>query len=146
MICDPHSTHCVEAIAALNRLLPALGCSLARYTAQGGVWAPSGSDAWIEAIQRTAKDHAWYAQHLEETIQALGGQPIHGGFPTRFTIDNDLDVRYMAGRVADELRNLLPLIEDTLASVAEIAPARRIVEEILGNTRGHIEALDGLRT
>lgn len=129
----------------MNRLLPAVACSLARYAAQGGMWAPAGCDAWGEAIRRTAKDHGWYAERLEETIHALGGQPVRGNFPTRYTIDNDLDVRYMARRIADELRNLLPLVEETLAGVAEIALARRIVEEILGNTRGHIEALDGLR-
>lgn len=145
MICDSHSTYGVETIAALNRLLPAVAHSLACYTAQGGVWAPPGSDAWNAAIHRTAKDHAGYAQCLEETIHALGGQPIRGNFPTRFTIDNDLDVRYMARRVADELRCLLSLVEETLALVADVAAARQIVEEILGNTRGHIEALDALR-
>lgn len=144
MICHPHLLHPTEALEMLNRLLPALNCSLARYLEYGNPWAPAGTEAWTAAIHRVAHDHALYAQRLEEVIRELHGRPNFGSFPIRFTAINDLDVRHLAGRVAAELRATLPLLEEAVAAVADVASARHLAEEILGNSRGHLEALDAL--
>ena len=133
-----------QALAALDRLLPALHRSLAEYLSYATPWTPPGCEALGEAIARVAADHRWYCERLVSAIRALGGIPQFGEFPSRYSDMHDLAINYSARQLADELRGSLSLIEDCVAATAGVACARELAEEILGNTRGHLEALERL--
>jgi bacterioferritin (cytochrome b1) len=133
-----------EALDALNRLLPALNRSLAVYLSYAPPWTPPGCESLHEAVARVAADHLWYCERLVETVRALRGTPQFGEFPSRYGDLHDLAINYSARQLVAELRGNLPLIEDCVAATAGVAPARELAEEILGNTRGHLELLEKL--
>ena len=133
-----------RALAAFDRLLPALHRSLAQYLSYATPWTPPGCEALSDAVARVAVDHRWYCERLVEVIRALGGVPQFGEFPSRYSDMHDLAVNHSARQLLQELRGSLPLIEDCVTATAGVASARELAEEICGNTRGHLEALEGL--
>ena len=130
-----------EAVAALNDLLAVLCRSLPAYLADARPWSRLGSWRAQSALDRMTDDLRLYVRRLAEQIDALGGLPDCGRFPTEFTAKNDLAVRFLVGEIIDHLDQDAATIKRLAARLENIPAAHALAEEILGNVKGHADVL-----
>ncbi len=134
-----------HALHMLNRLLEMLYRSLPVYLQGCPPWVPRGRERACEAIGHLAIDHLHYAERVAEAIQALGGQPHPGRFPSDFAALNDVSLDCLLSRVLELARRDLRCLEQMVPELTPHVRLRDLADEILGNTRGHLEILEELR-
>jgi len=130
-----------ETLPVLNRLLNCLSRSLPAYLAETSTYENPDSAPIRAAIDRLASDQRRYADRVAEAIVARGGRPNPGRFPREFTAKNDLSVSYLLHDVIDLLDQDIALFEQYAKELEGAASLHALAEEILGNAKGHLDAL-----
>lgn len=129
-----------DVTAVLNRLLRIVYRSLPVYLAEAKPWLDGGETA--RAVERIAADQMRLAQRVADALRERGGPAHLGSFPTGFTAKHDLGPRFLLEEVVGHLERDVALIEACVADLACLPHTRSLAEEILGNTRGHLETLE----
>lgn len=135
----------VDPVDSLNRLLQVLYRSLPVYLQSAKPWHARCNEAVCDALANLAEDQQHYARRVAEAIQEAGGRIEPGCFPTSFTGLHDVSADYLR-RLAIELQTRdIACIEQCLASLSNDPRLRPLVEEVLGNAKGHLEMLEECR-
>jgi hypothetical protein len=130
-----------EAVPILNRLLAVLCRSLPAYLASAAPWAKTDHRAIRVALERLSADQRLYAQRVAEAIVRCGGRPDPGGFPPEFAAKNDLAIGFLLREVIEYQEQDLSAIEYCAAQLENTPALHALAEEILGNAKGHLDAL-----
>jgi hypothetical protein len=131
----------IPTIRVLNELLRILCRSLPAYLADAKPWAQSGEQQLRAALDHLVADQQRYAQRVTEAVTACGAKPDPGRFPTEFTAKNDLSLEFLRREVIQWQERDVAVIERCAAQLEDIATLHSLAEEILGNTRGHLDIL-----
>ena len=143
-ISDP-AMNSFQAIEVLNELLRVLCRSLPAYLADAKPWAQSEDRRLAAALDRLVVDQQHYARLVSDAITAEGGRPDPGQFPMRWTAKNDLSIEFLRQEVIGQLEQSIPVIEGCAAQLESVAAFHALAEEVLGNTRGHLDILREMR-
>ncbi len=130
-----------QAIPVLNELLSVLCRSLPAYLADAKPWAQSEDRPLHTALDRLVADQQRYARRVTEIIVEQGGRPDPGRFAMQFTAKNDLSLEFLRQEVILRMEQDVLTIERCAAQLEDIASLHSLAEEILGNTRGHLDIL-----
>ncbi|HEY4760623.1 MAG TPA: hypothetical protein VIH42_08595, partial [Thermoguttaceae bacterium] len=88
------------------------------------------------------EDRQMYADRVAKAILDRGGYPDPGQFPLEYTSLNEVSMEYLVHELIDSLRADMEILQGYSAQLAEIRPLHALVEEIIGNTKGHREILE----
>jgi hypothetical protein len=128
----------------LNQLLSLLCGSLPAYLADVKTLAwPEGERVRV-ALGRLVADQRMYAQRLADAIAERGGRPNPGRFPTEFGAKNDLSLAFLVPEIVASQRRDVAAIEQCVGRLEGESALHALAEEILGNTKGHLDILAGL--
>jgi hypothetical protein len=130
-----------EAIPLLNRLLVLLCRSLPAYLADAEPWAQADRRPIRTAIDRLTADQQIYAGRVAEAIVQRGGRPNPGPFPSEFAAKNDLSLEFLLREIAEYQEHDLLSLEHCAAQLEGEPALHALAEEILGNTKGHLDVL-----
>ena len=131
----------IDSIPALNQLFVLLCRSLPMYLADVKTLAwPEGEPVRL-ALGRLVADQQMYAQRVAEAITECGGRPNPGRFPTEFTSKNDLSLAFLLPAIINSLCQTAAMIEQCVGRLEGDAALHALAEEILGNTKGHLDIL-----
>jgi hypothetical protein len=131
----------IESIPVLNQLFALLSSSLPMYLADVKTLAWPEGEPILAALGRLVADQRLYAQRVSEAITELGGRPNPGSFPTEFTSKNDLSLAFLLPIIIDSLCRTATTIEQSVGRLEGDATLHAMAEEILGNTKGHLDIL-----
>jgi hypothetical protein len=131
----------IDTIAVLNQLLVLHRRTLPMYLSFAAPWGQAGDAPDREALAAIAADQERMADRLGAMIVAAGGAANEGEFPIRFTAWNDLSLAYLRQTlVADQQQRIAAM--ERCADQLRLTPlAAAIVQEALGEARGHLETL-----
>jgi hypothetical protein len=134
-----------ETLAVLNRIMHVLCRSLPMYLSDAKPWvAPERQQAEC-VLEDLVADQRTYAQRVAEAIVEQGGRPDPGRFPMEFAAINDLALDYLLEAAARRQRSDVALLERCAADLAGQPALCALAEEILGNAKGHLEILEGMK-
>jgi hypothetical protein len=134
----------LDTNAVLNRLLVLHHRSLPTFLSYARPWdLPPEADS-EEALRLIVADHQRTVDRLAELIEGVGGTVSKGEFPLRYTALHDLSFAYLIRCAVQYEQQLLQEIEEAAQALPEAALARAVVEEILGQAKGHLESLRDL--
>ncbi len=63
------------------------------------------------------------------------------GFPARYTAYNDLDLRYLLGRLIEDQERIVREVWDSLADLRGDVEAESLATEVLRREQGHLKLL-----
>lgn len=128
----------------LNQVLHVLTRSLPAYLACARPWASADTDPICEALATLADDERRYALLVAEAIVRLGKRPAPGVYPKAFWDLNDLEPRYLLGRVVACHAGDVESLRACCDALRDVSALRDLADEILGNAQGHLEVLEDL--
>ncbi len=133
-----------DATEVLNRLFQIVTRSLPMYLAGADPWTKSSDEPATKALERIVADAKFYSSRLAEMILEYRGRIDQGDFPMEFTELNMLSLDYLVKELPQYLRSDLAEIQRCIDDLRDDIGARVLAEELLGNTRGHLETLEEL--
>ena len=134
----------LQNIDVLNRLLATLRCSLPEYLQGSRYWTHRGDERAEAIVRHLVDDQRSYMGRLAELILGRHGQIEPSIFPMEFTDLNLLSLDYLLEELIEHQRANIEAIEACRDELAADRPARELAEEILGNSRGHLENLESV--
>ena len=133
-----------DPIGVLGRLFCLLNRSLPMYLAGSDPWMQPGDQRAIKTLLDIVADQKHYAGRIAAMILEQRGLLDAGDFPMEFTELNMLSLEFLLGAMARYQRQTIVAIEQCVADLTDAPAARLLAEEVLGNARGHLEALEEL--
>ena len=132
-----------SVIAVLNRLSALHNRSLAVYLADAKPWAPGAgvSEAALNELRLLAEAHRNTVARLGKMILDRDGELMHGHFPLRFASYHDLSLSFLLGELVVRQEKLVEQIQECAVELAGRPLEKAVVEEILGQAKGHLESL-----
>jgi hypothetical protein len=131
----------METISVLNQLLQTLCGSLPMYLAGTGPWVRTENAAAQSSLDNLVADQQRYAKRVAGAIAELDGNVDFVQFPVEFTAKNDLSLDFLLQEIIEAQRQDMAIIEECAAKLNSLPSLHSLAEEILGNTRGHLEIL-----
>jgi uncharacterized protein (DUF305 family) len=130
----------------LNRLLATLNRSFAMYLSYAMPYFSQRDEAARNVFDNIVADQKNYVKKLGEMIMEHHGRADMGDFPMVYTDSHDLSLEYLIREMTKLHQIDLRLIENAERelSAARDPGALALVQEILGNARGHLENLKQL--
>ena len=135
----------VETNEVLNILTVLHSRSLATYLMYAKPWY-NGNDDAQETLELIAEQHRNTADRLATLILENGGDVASGEYPMQFTSLHDLGIDYLLKLIIRHQSELVGQIEHCVEQLSTAPMAKEIAEEILGEAKGHLEALEDLAT
>jgi hypothetical protein len=134
-----------EAIAVLNQLLRLLCSSLPAYLADARPWTRIGRVELRLALDRLTADQRLYARRVAAAVERQGGRPEPGSFPAAFAAKHDLAADHLVGEVIESLDRDAAAAARLAAALENDAALHALAEEVVGNLKGHRDALRAMR-
>ncbi len=132
-----------SVIDVLSRLSALHNRSLAIYLADAKPWAPGAgvSEEALSELRLLAASHRDTVGRLGTMILDRDGELMHGHFPLRFASYHDLSLSFLLGELATRQETLVEQIQECAAELEGHPLEQAVVEEILGQAKGHLESL-----
>jgi len=130
----------------LNRVLATLNRSFAMYLSYAMPYFSQRDEAARSVFENIVADQKNYVKKLGELVVAYHSRADQGDFPMVYTDCHDLSLEYLIREMTKLHQVDIRAIE---SAERELSPARdpaalALVQEILGNARGHLENLKQL--
>ena len=135
-----------QVIEVLNCVLRTLHRSLPMYVQQGRrLWATSGVESLQRVLAEIAADQQYYVARIGRVIcEQLDGCVEAGQFSLDFTSINDVSVAWIWRRVIELHERDIASIERCREKLTDAPAVQALIEEVLGNARGHLQTLQEL--
>jgi hypothetical protein len=133
-------------MAVLNRLQNLERFSLANYLQYPRPVVRPGDEALRNAVGQIARDQSECARRIANAITRgkAGVQPSRG-FPAKYTAYNDLDIRYLLGRLIEDEERIVREVWECLGELRGDPEAEGLAVEVLDSEQAHIKELVALR-
>lgn len=128
----------------LNNVLITLHRSLPAYLSFADPWVAYGNEEPRRVLARIVADKEQFVARLTELLNARRHTTDFGEFSMDFTSLHDVSLEYLLGQLIDHQRRDVQTIESAFAQLARDTEGRSLVEEILANSRRHLQSLEGL--
>ena len=128
----------------LNRLLTTQHRSLPMYLTSASPWIHRGDEEALAALHHIVADQQALSRRIAEYLLDHHWRVEPGEFPIEWTSLHDCSVDYLIGRVLQEQRRAIAIIESCVADLHGDPAARALAEEVLGAARAHLESLEEL--
>ena len=133
-----------KIVDVLNRALATQYRSLPMFVEEISPYTHSGDEKPRRLLADIVSDQKQYAKKLAEFILDRGGAPNPGQYPMVYTDLHMLSLDYLLSEIDGEQRRDIAILTDCVAGAARDPAAQRLLEEVLGNARGHAESIEGL--
>jgi hypothetical protein len=133
-----------STISALNNLLATLHRSLPSYLNYSSPWEHEGNERAVATLADIVLDQQALARRTADVIMARGYAPRWGEYPMEYTGLHDLSLDYLVKEVIRAQQADIARIESFVDRVDDDREARELVQEALGASRAHLEALQDL--
>ncbi|MFM8890881.1 MAG: hypothetical protein ACKOTB_04510 [Planctomycetia bacterium] len=127
---------------SLSRLLAILEPSLAIYLADSGIWSYPGKESIKLALADLVDDLRSLITRIATTLESRGKAAAKETFPIAFTALHDVDMRWLAPRVAADLRDRAAAIGRLADAAAEDAEAVELATEARGLLTRHADIVE----
>jgi hypothetical protein len=134
----------LDPLDVLGRLFRILNRSLPMYLAGADPWRCPGDEEAANVLADIVADARHYSSQIAETILQERGRVDSGDYPMEFTELNMLSLDYLLTEMVRRQTRDIVAIERCIADLAGNLPFQVLTEEVLGNARGHFEALQEL--
>lgn len=128
----------------LNEVLVILHRSLPMYLGHAAPWVAYGDEQAQQTLERLVADQKEYVGRLSALLVQRRQTIELGEFPMTFTDLHDLALEFLIKRLIAHQRRDVQAIEACVPRLAGDVEGQVLVEEILGNARGHLEMLEAL--
>lgn len=135
-------THSSDILDVLDGVLRMLCRNLPQYLIEAKPWLQSEDAPFLAAMRNLIAQQRHYASRVAEAIVARGGRPEPGPFPLEYAPINDLSLDYLKKRILEQLREDFVALTATAKQLADQHELHALIEEIVGNYRGHLEVLE----
>jgi rubrerythrin len=131
-----------DRMAVLNRLLNLERFSLANYLQYARPVVRPGDEALRDAVGQIARDQAECARRIADAItrRKAGVQPSRS-FPAKYTAYNDLDIRYLLGRLLEDEERMVREVWECLGELRGDPEAEQLAMEVLSREQAHRKLL-----
>lgn len=131
-----------HVIDALNCILRTLQRSLPRYVQEGRrLWWPAGSEPLRRVLAEIAAEQQSDAARIGALICQQDGCAEPGHYSLDFTSMNDVSLTWLWHRVIELQERDLECLERCCGDLTAAPEAQRLVNEVLGHARGHLQKL-----
>ena len=132
----------IDTIGLLNEVLRLLTRGLPSYLAEAPPWyegTASPYDDWLDLVVR---DFHEYAGYIAKSILSLGGTADAGPYSMIFTSINDNSWDYFGPALQCSLHDGIAVLENIAEQLKGDETLHPLIEEILGNFKGHLFVLE----
>ena len=129
-------------IGVLNRALATIYRSLPMFVDLVDPWTHPGDERGEQLLANIVADQKLYGGKLAELVLDLGGSPDAGAFPMMYTDLHLLSLDYLLVEITEQQHRDVATLAECVADAASNARAKALLEEVLGNARGHLESLE----
>jgi hypothetical protein len=124
----------IDRIAVLNRLLNRERFSLANYLQSARPWVRPTDKPLQDAVELIAREQLDGSRRLAALITRRRASVDPGqGFPTRYTAYNDLDLRFLLGRLIEDQEQIVREVRADLTELRGDAEVEALAAGVLGN-------------
>ena len=138
----PMLTHSSDILDVLHGVLRTLCRGLPQYLVEAKPWLQSDDAPFIATLRNLIADQRHYARCVADAVASRGGRPDPGSFPLEYASINDLSLDFMKTRILDQLRDDHDFLMHAAKQLTDQHEFHTLVEEIVGNYRGHLEVLE----
>ena len=135
-----------EIADVLNCVLRLLSRSLPMYLHEAPAWTCRDDQRTSDALENLVADQQDYSHELVDRLRELDTQPAPGPARIEFTCVNDLSLDYLLDRLIELQQEDVAALERCVKALGANPPQRMLVEEIVGNAKGHLDILETLRS
>ncbi len=128
----------------LNQALTTLYRSLPMFIGEVRPYTHSGDEKATQLLANIVGDQKHYSEKIAELILDLNGAPSPGQYPMIYTDLHLLSLDYLMTEVAEQQHRDVVTLAECAADAKNDQRARKLLEEVLGNARGHLESLEEL--
>ena len=116
---------------------------LPQYLVEAKPWLQSDDAAFLAALRNLIADQRHYASRVAEAIVGARRPARPGAVsPWNTASVNDLSLDFLKKRILEQLREDYDALTHTAKQLADQHELHALVEEIVGNYRGHLEMLE----
>lgn len=130
-----------STVEILNDLIVMLGSSLPSYLADASPWVPVGGERSLATLRDVAAQQRAAVDRLSTLVLDENGIPDSGEFPLSFTRFNDLALDYLVRESLRRQELIVDAIEAAALRLAFAPEPKKVVEEVLGEAKGHLDML-----
>jgi hypothetical protein len=134
--------HSPEILDVLHGVLRMLCRGLPQYLIDAKPWLQRDDAPFLAALRNLIADQRHYANLAAEAVADRGGHPDPGPFPLEYASVNDLSLVFLKAKILDQLRRDYTSLLNAAKQLADQHDLHSLVEEIVGNYRGHLEVLE----
>ena len=134
-----------DPVRVLNRMVQVLLGSFPVYLESTRPWSIYDPKDVCGRIGIVATDQRAMANRLIKKIHSLGAQVDPGRFPREFTAFNDLAIPAILDLAIQRQQAMIAELGTGSKALADYHDLASVVEEAVGNARGHLVALEELR-
>jgi hypothetical protein len=138
----PTLTQSAEIVDLLHEVLRMLCRGLPQYLVEAKPWRREEDTVFLAGLRNLITDQRHYATRVADAVSERGGWPEPGPFPLEYASINDLALDFLKKRILDQLREDHDALIGIAKQLADHAELHALVEEIVGNYRGHLELLE----
>jgi hypothetical protein len=131
-----------EILEVLSDVLRMLCRGLPQYLIDAKPWLRQDDAPFLAALRQLIADQRHYARLTAEAITSRGGRPDPGAFPLEYASINDLSLVFLRAKILEQHRADYLTLIDASKQLADQHELNSLVEEIVGNYRGHLEVLE----
>jgi hypothetical protein len=131
-----------EILKVLSDVLRMLCRGLPQYLIDAKPWLRQDDAPFLAALRHLIADQRHYARLTAEAVTFRGGRPDPGTFPLEYASINDLSLVFLRTKILEQLRADYLTLIDASKQLADQHELNSLVEEIVGNYRGHLEVLE----
>jgi hypothetical protein len=129
------------ATDAMNCVLNALTCSVARYLRFGRPWVDFRADAIADLVGQVADSQGENVLRIGELLIERHEHVESRTFPLAFTELNDLSIECLLPLVIEDEKQIIALIESAAEALTCDPEARELVVEVAECERRHLQML-----
>lgn len=130
-----------STVDILNDLIVMLGSSLPSYLADASPWVPAGGERSLATLRDVAEQQRAAVDRLSVLVTDENGIPESGEFPLSFTRFNDLSLDYLVRESLRRQEHIVDALEAASLRLAFTPDAKKVVEEVLGEAKAHLDML-----
>jgi hypothetical protein len=134
--------HSSDILGVLDGVLRTLCRGLPQYLVEAKPWLQNDDASFLAALRNLIADQRHYASRVANAVAARGGRPEPGPFPLEYGSINDLSLDFLKKRILEQLREDYVALTRTAKQLTDQHELHALVEEIVGNYRGHLEVLE----
>ena len=134
----------VDTNSVLNCLSVIHNRSLAAYLNYASPWIKEGNDNAANVLAQIASDHQRTVDRLGVAILENGGDVAAGEFPIQFTGWHDLSLEFHLKKLLEAQKQIISQLEIGVDQLRLAPMAQAMVQEILGEAKGHLDSLKEL--